>query len=148
MAFLLDTNHCIYFLNGLEKSPEKRSAREQRVIDRILAVPDPQIFFSEATLGELYYGVARSQRQAENREKGEFLKRVFTSIPVTEPIWRRFGETLAALRQAGTPISERDLLIACTARVHHHVLVTNDADFKLLPASFIECADWTMPVAG
>jgi predicted nucleic acid-binding protein len=147
MAFLLDTNHCIYFLNGLEKPPEKRSEREQRVIDRVLTVSDPRIFLSEATLGELYYGVARSQRQAENREKVEFLKRVFTQIAVTEPVWQCFGETLAVLRQAGTPMGERDLLIACTARVHRQILVTSDADFDLLPADFIERADWTTPAA-
>ncbi len=147
MAFLLDTNHCIYFLNGLEKSSGKRSGRERRVVGRILEIPDSRIFFSEATLGELYYGVARSQRQTENREKIEFLKRVFTQVAITEPVWQLFGETLATLRQAGTPISERDLLIACTARFHHQVLVTSDADFDLLPSDFIERADWTMPSA-
>jgi predicted nucleic acid-binding protein len=37
MPYLLDTNHCIYFLNGLEKALEKRSVREQQVLTQVLA---------------------------------------------------------------------------------------------------------------
>ena len=37
MPYLLDTNLCIYFLNGLEKALEKRSVREQQVLTRVLA---------------------------------------------------------------------------------------------------------------
>jgi len=53
MAYLLDTNHCIYFLNGLEKPIQKRKPQETSVIQKIASLPDPVIFFSEATLGEL-----------------------------------------------------------------------------------------------
>jgi len=124
MPYLLDTNHCIYFLNGLEKMLEKRSAREQQVITHVLACTDAVIYFSEATLGKLYYGVARSKRQAENLEKIVFLKRIFSALPINEQIWRLFGETLALLKERGTPISERDLLIACTAKAYQCHLVT------------------------
>ncbi len=48
--YLLDTNHCIYFLNGLEKALEKCSMREQQVLTRVLACADAMIYFSEATL--------------------------------------------------------------------------------------------------
>ena len=148
MPYLLDTNHCIYFLNGLEKMLEKRSAREQQVITHVLACTDAVIYFSEATLGKLYYGVARSKRQAENLEKIVFLKRIFSALPINEQIWRLFGETLALLKERGTPISERDLLIACTAKAYQCHLVTNDADFTVLPEGFIQCFDWTLPTVS
>lgn len=69
MAFLLDTNHCIYFINGLEKRPERRKPEETHVIRNILSLSEPTVFFSEATLGELYYGVARSKKRSRDLRK-------------------------------------------------------------------------------
>lgn len=64
-----------------------------------------------------------------------------------EAIWRVFGETLVDLHRAGTPLSDRDLLIACTAKVRNYTLVTNDNDFDLLPDGFILRVNWTKPVS-
>lgn len=146
MAYLLDTNHCIYLINGLEKRPERRKPEETNVIRSILSLTDPKVYFSEATLGELYFGVARSEKKAQGLEKIAFLKRLFEPIRVDEGIWRQFGETLSELRRAGTPLSDRDLLIACTAKVRNHTLVTNDSDFDLLPDGFVTCGNWAKPM--
>ncbi len=145
MTYLLDTNHCIYFINGLEKPPQRRKKAEELVMQHVRAISDPIIFFSEATLGEMYYGAQRSNKKTENLEKIAFLKKIFEPVEVDETVWKVFGETLALLHQAGTPLSDRDLLIACTAKVHNHVLVTNDSDFKVLPEDFLICENWAIP---
>jgi hypothetical protein len=74
MAYLLDTNHCIYFINGLEKRPEKRKPEETNVIRNILSLTDPKVYFSEATLGELYFGVARSEKKLRDLRRSLFSK--------------------------------------------------------------------------
>ncbi len=57
-------------------------------------------------------------------------------LPVTADVWKLFGETLAELHNQGKPIADRDLLIACTAKVYDLILVTNDKNLDNLPESF------------
>ncbi len=135
-GYLLDTNHCIYLINGLEKSRQDRSPQEEIVIGTLEALQDVPLYFSEVTLGELYYGITRSQRKEQNQKKLALLKQLFYPLPVTEEVWKLFGETLAYLHKQGKPIADRDLLIACTAKVQEVILVTNDHDFDNLPESF------------
>jgi tRNA(fMet)-specific endonuclease VapC len=136
-GYLLDTNHCIHLINGLAKPPQKRSPQELAVINQLELLQDSiPVYYSEVTLGELYYGVARSQRKEQNRQKLESLKKLLYSLFVTEEVWEMFGKTLAYLHNQGRPIADRDLLIACTAKVYDLVLVTSDKDFDNLPESF------------
>jgi len=132
----LDTNHCIYLISGLEKPYHKRTQPEKMVIETLELLQDIPLYFSEATLGELYYGIARSQRKEQNIKKLEFLKRLLDRLPVTLDVWKLFGETLAELHNQGKPIADRDLLIACTANVYDLILVTNDKNLDNLPDSF------------
>jgi len=135
-GYLLDTNHCIYLINGLEKLHQQRSFQEQTVIDALESLEDSPLYFSEVTLGELYYGIARSHRQAQNQQKLIFLKKLLYPLPITEDVWKLFGETLSLLHKQGKPIADRDLLIACTAKVYDLILVTNDKNLDNLPESF------------
>ena len=50
MAYVLDTNHCIYLLNGLEKKHGVRSLVEQRVIKAVFELEDEPLYMAEATL--------------------------------------------------------------------------------------------------
>ncbi len=109
---------------------------EQSVIHTLESLPKLALYFSEVTLGELYYGVARSSRKVANHKKLVLLKQLLKPLPITEEVWKLFGETLAYLHKQGKPIADRDLLIACTAKVHEVILVTNDHDFDNLPESF------------
>jgi len=106
------------------------------VKETLESLQDLPLDFSDATLGELYYGVARSQRKEQNKKKLEFLKKRLYPLPVTEEVWELFGETLADLHNQGRPIADRDLLIACTAKVYELIWVTNDKNFDNLPKSF------------
>jgi len=135
-GYLLDTNHCIYLINGLEKPSQKRTQQEKAVIDKLESLQDIPLYFSEVTLGELHYGIARSQRKEQNQKKLEFLKKLLYPLPVIEDVWKLFGEILSDLHNQGKPIADRDLLIACTARVYDLILVTNDKNLDNLPKSF------------
>ncbi|MCH8157286.1 MAG: type II toxin-antitoxin system VapC family toxin, partial [Nitrospinae bacterium] len=69
MRYLLDTNHCVYLMNGLEKKPAVRSKEEQQVIEAVERLGDDPLYMAPATLGELYYGAACSQRKKQNMDK-------------------------------------------------------------------------------
>jgi len=43
-GYLLDTNHCIYLVNGLEKKPQKRTEPEKVVIDKLESLQDIPLF--------------------------------------------------------------------------------------------------------
>lgn len=135
MDYLLDTNHCIYLINGLDRSRKNRTAPETNLIDKIQTI-ESDIFMSEATLGELYFGAANSTRKDYNYQRIDIFKQAVIPISVDAHIWWLFGDTKAALRKRGKAITDIDLLIACTAKVYDLVLVTNDHDFECLPADF------------
>ena len=41
MTYLLDTNHCIYFINGLEKPLQRRKKAEQQILQHVRAISEP-----------------------------------------------------------------------------------------------------------
>lgn len=145
MPFLLDTNHCIYLINGLGKAPASRTAAEANTIQAVRFVTE-EIYLSEVTLGELYFGAVFSKRPTENQERIKVLKQALRALPVTEDVWQLFGSTKAALRQIGRSLADLDLLIACTAQVAGLILITNDADFANLPADFPQ-SNWAVPIS-
>jgi len=137
MAFLLDTNHCIYLINGLNKKESLQSEAERKIIETARSI-EADIFMSEATLGELYFGAANSARKEENFRRIELFKEAVIPIQIDETTWKLFGITKAILRKQGKSLSDTDLLIACTAKIHKLILVTNDADFDVLPSEFLK----------
>ena len=135
MGFLLDTNHAIYLINGLDKPSERRSLPEKNVIEKIRGVHDP-IFICEASFGELYFGAACSARFSYNVKQIKLLQEAIPAISVDSGSWKLFGETKAELRKRGKTLSDIDLLIACVALKFDLVLVSNDKGFAELPAAF------------
>jgi tRNA(fMet)-specific endonuclease VapC len=136
LGYLLDTNHCVYLMNGANKPPSYQSEQERRTVQAALAAPAATLFLSEASLGELYYGAARSNDPDRTRGRIDALKRITAPLAVTERIWRIFGESKAQLRQAGIVLTDLDLVIACTAQAHSLTLVSNDSAFQHLPPAF------------
>lgn len=137
MAFLLDTNHCIYALNGWKKPESKRTPEESRVVKKIRSLEeDTGLYLCEASLGELYYGAECSQKRAYNLQRIDTLKTAIIPISVNEHAWRLFGRLKATLRREGKKIPDIDLLIATTAEEYKLSLVTNDTHLELLPKNF------------
>lgn len=99
-SYLLDTNHCIYLLNGLDKEDQHRSKAEKKVIEKA-RMAKTALFMSEATLGELYFGAANSERKEYNFERIEILKKAVIPIAIDDNIWNLFGKIKAILRKKG-----------------------------------------------
>lgn len=138
MGYLLDTNHCIYIKNAMHKRAEKRQHMEQKAFEAFeSALSQKQaVYLSMATLGELYFGAEKSVYQQKNYRKIAFFLRYVNLIETDRNSWELFGKTKAQLQQQGKCIADLDLLIACTAKAHHHILISGDADHQVLPEVF------------
>ncbi len=112
MPYLFDTNHCIYLMNGWNTPEQKRSSEEQQVVLSFQQLHDDVIYMSEASIGELVYGIERSQRKDSNRQRLNVLRSAIPPVPVTSGVWNIYGETKATLRFLGKTVPDIDLLIA------------------------------------
>ncbi len=139
MPYLLDTNHCIYLMNGWNTEEEHRTPEEQQSIVAFQGLDDDDVdvvCMSEASVGELLYGIERSQRKASNRMRFHVLVSAIPPVPVVREVWDIYGETKAELSLCGKRIPDMDLLIASTAKYYDLVLVAHDKHMKHLPDSF------------
>ena len=131
MKFLLDTNACIYFLNGTS----------DRLVQRILDVGPGKIGMSSITLAELHFGAARSARADANLERVEAFADELASYPFDDDCAARFGRIKAEMLSTGRPTPDFDLAIAAVAMTHGLTVITADRHFAEVPG--LESADWT-----
>ena len=115
MNYLLDTDTCIYWLNG-----------RQPVRDKLLAVGWYEVCICVITAAELYYGAYNSNRVSENLANAERFIQNLPVVPLNDPALRKYGELKAELRRIGQTIAEFDLLIASVALAEGYTLVTNN----------------------
>ncbi len=132
MGFLIDTN----VISELRKGTKM----DKNVREWFDAVPAEDIYLSTLVIGEVRHGIEllrrRDTKSAESLEKwlNEVLQNTGDRIlPITNEIseqWGRFG--------VPDPVSVIDGLIAATAMVHGHVLVTrNVRDIEQTGVKFI-----------
>ena len=98
-------------------------------------------YISEITIAELLYGMEYGKLKGGPKYKDQYLERFFNDINVlpVKPVFSLFGSEKARLRIAGTPVTEFDLLIGCTAVANKMVMVTqNVKDFKNIKGIQIE----------
>ena len=129
MKYLLDTNICIYLIR---KKPSS-------VIQKFNAYSVGDIGISSITAAELYYGVQKSQRQAQNRQAlMQFLAPLYIfDFNVESAV--AYGEIRAILEAGGTPIGSLDTLIAAQAKSLEVTLVTNNTrEFSRVPGLRLE----------
>lgn len=128
--YLLDTNICVYFLNGKFDLEAK--------IDE---VGFENCVVSEITIAELKYGVEKSASKDRNRKTLETFQEKFDLIPIF-PALDIYAKEKARLKTKGRILDDFDLLIGSTAIFNGFVLVTkNVSDFDRLEN--IEIQDWT-----
>ena len=131
MAYLLDTNACIRFLN--------RSSAP--LVARVKACVPDDIRLSAIVKAELVYGAHRSTRAAENLRLLARFFEPFTAVPFDDRCLVSYGRIRSDLERLGTPIGPNDLLIAATSIAHGLTLVThNIEEFGRIPGLVIE--DW------
>ncbi|MCP4699521.1 MAG: type II toxin-antitoxin system VapC family toxin [Gammaproteobacteria bacterium] len=133
--YLFDTNHCIYLMNGWNNSEDKVTIQERNVVKTFNRMKNDIVYMSEASIGELVYGIERSQKKECNQKRLEVLLLAVPSIPITKNVWEIYGKIKAELSKIGKIIPDIDLLIASTAKCHDMILVANDKHMKNLPDS-------------
>jgi tRNA(fMet)-specific endonuclease VapC len=119
MSFLLDTDICSAHLrrpSGLSHRFVQHSGR---------------LFVSCVTLGELYTGAYHIDDPQPLLKRIDDLLIDVTLIEFDKLVSLQFGKTRGDLLKRGISVSTADLMIAATALVHDHTLVThNTADFR------------------
>jgi tRNA(fMet)-specific endonuclease VapC len=123
-------------MNGWNTPESALTPQERNTVESFKRIVNDVVYMCEASVGELIYGVERSQRKEYNLEKLKVLLLAVPPIPVTKNVWEIYGQTKAALSKNGIIIPDIDLLIASTAKYHDIILVANDKHMKHLPDSF------------
>lgn len=130
MKYLLDTNICVYFLNG------QFSLRE-----KIREIGFDNCVVSEITIAELKYGIAKSTKKEKNTQTLETFQSKIEILPIF-PALDIYATEKARLKIKGKILDDFDLLIGATAIANKLTLVTrNTSDFNRLDGIVIE--DWT-----
>ena len=124
IAFMLDTNICIYLIKQ----------KPRHVVERLAQTPVSDVGISSITLSELEYGVCKSSRPKQNQAALlEFLAPLEV-LPYDDMAAEHYGELRSYLEAQGTPIGSLDMLIAAHARSVRCTFVTNNtAEFSRVP---------------
>ncbi len=136
MPYLFDTNHCIYLMNGWNAPEDERTPEELHTVFAFQRLGDDVVYMSEASVGELVYGIERSSRKASNRMRFHVLLSAIPPVPIVRGVWDIYGHTKAELSLYGKRVPDMDLLIASTAKYYDLVLVAKDKHMRYLPDSF------------
>jgi tRNA(fMet)-specific endonuclease VapC len=131
MKYLLDTNACIYFLNGTYPA----------LAERLLVAGPAALAVSAMTVAELHFGAARSRRAKANLMRVRAFLSEVRSEPFNDGPAERFGALKAQLLGRGRSIADFDLAIAATALVGGYTVVTSESDLRGIPGLLVE--DWT-----
>jgi len=117
LKYLLDTNICIYLINGNETL--KKKVKEIGVFS---------LSVSNATLAELYFGAYNSQKVDANLQRINEFKKNLIVYSDNNASAKAFGRFKSKLRSEGNIIEDFDILIASVAFVNNCILVTNNPD--------------------
>jgi len=129
--YLLDTNTCIFIMNG--KAPQ--------VLARLRSAIAKKIYISSITVAELQYGVYNSQNIERNRiSLTEFIA-PFSILNFDDDDAEEFGKIRSYLKQNGIMIGPYDMLIAAQAISKKLIFVTNNTgEFSRIKTLTME--DW------
>ncbi len=127
-GYMLDSNICIYLTSG--RFPQ---------LDRRVAGEAERLCLSSIALGELSFGVEKSDRIERNRKGLDLLLANLDVVAFDAAAARHYGEIRAYLEKAGTPCGANDMLIGAHARSLGLTLVTNNRrEFDRMPGLKVE----------
>jgi len=130
--YMLDTDICIYII-------KKRSAL---VLNKLELLLPEQILISSVTIGELIYGVEKSEQREKNHSALKNFMQPFTISSFDADAALELGKIRAHLEKKGQIIGIFDLMIAAQARALDVILVTNnEREFRRVPELRVE--NWT-----
>lgn len=132
MKYLLDTNICIAAMR-----------RNRQILARVLRADPSELAVAVMTVAELWFGALRSADPARGRAVADAFLAPFAWLPFNDVGAERYATARHALETRGTPIGERDLVIAATALAHGLAVVTNNTrEFARVPGLVVE--DWSL----
>lgn len=115
LAYLLDTDWVIHYLNG-----------RSDIVEKVDGLRHEGLALSVISLAELYEGVYHSTNPEGNeRALHDFLADA-DIIGVDEAICKMFGRERGRLRKQGKTVGDFDLLIAATCVHNGFTLLTNN----------------------
>ena len=129
--YIVDSNTCIYFMNG--KYPSVR--------DKFLSISPKDIKISSVVKGELLLGAFKSQTREQTTKKVEKFLKPFDVIDFTDRMSYDYAGIRATLEKSGNSIGANDLLIAATALNQKATLVTHNID-EFSRIQNLEIEDW------
>ena len=129
MNYFLDTNICIYYLNG--KSPS--------ITKKLLSHTPKNIKIPSVVAAELFYGAKKSTNYLINISKLKVFLKPLETIPFDGNAAEYYGDIRASLELSGKIISGNDMMIAATTLSRDGILVTNNIrEFARVPNLKIE----------
>ena len=129
--YMLDTNILIKAIRQ----------KDHPVREKLLSFVDGGLCISTITYTELLYGAYRSVNPQKNLMSLNALLSWITILPFDATAAASAGEIMAFLAGRGTPIGDRDILIAGHAKSLGITLVTHNVhEFERIPELMIE--DW------
>ncbi|MCL2020128.1 MAG: type II toxin-antitoxin system VapC family toxin [Oscillospiraceae bacterium] len=131
MKYMLDTNTCVFAING------NTSVRSRFILEH------GDIAISTVVEAELWFGVENSMRPMKNAVSLRSFLATVEILPFDTLAAMEYGRIRAALKRAGTPIGLMDTLIAAHAKAAGLVCVTNNVrEFGRVEGLAVE--DWTV----
>ena len=127
--YYLDTNTCIYFLNGVYENIKKR----------ILSTAPSEISIPSIVKAELLLGAYKSKSRESTMEKLERFLQPFEIVPFEDQMTYHYADIRSEIESIGKTIGPNDILIAAIVRFHDGILVTNNMDeFKRIAGLKVE----------
>lgn len=114
--YFLDTNTCIYFLNG----------RSESIKRKILSTSPEEIKIPSIVKAELLLGAYKSVKRESNLEKVEAFLEPFEIISFTDQISYVYAKIRANSEMSGKIVGPNDLFIASIVSFYDGVLITNN----------------------
>lgn len=114
--YFLDTNTCVYFLNG----------KYQHIKKKMLSTPPNEIAIPSVVKAELIFGAYKSKNREENIEKVEKFLEPFEVVPFNDIMTYAYADIRYKTETIGCNVGPNDLLIASIVKFHEGILVTNN----------------------
>lgn len=116
--YYLDTNTCIYYLNGVYENIKKR----------ILSTAPSEIMIPSIVKAELLLGAYKSKSRTTTMEKLERFLQPFEIVAFEDQMTYHYADIRSEIETRGKTIGPNDILIAAIVRFHDGILVTNNVE--------------------
>ncbi len=132
MKFLLDTDICIFFLQG---KYDLKSKIDEAGLENCCV--------SEITIAELKYGAENSENVERHSREVSQIENLFTTVPIYSSL-NRFAKEKVVLKRRGELLPDFDILIASTALANDLILVSNNEKHMKRFAD-LSLENWSQP---